>query len=78
MSGGDSWHRVLTVSEGMRPSNPVSFSFQGAEAVSMVLTQTCHLFPQSAPGAFPVLLQPACYFRHGPITFQLSMMTQDP
>lgn len=50
MSGGDSWHRgVLTVSEGMRPSNPVSFSFQGAEAVSMVLTQTCHLFPQSAP-----------------------------
>jgi hypothetical protein len=44
----------LTVSEGVRPSNTVSFSLQGAEAVSMVLAQTCRLFPRPAPEVCPL------------------------
>lgn len=56
------WHPVLTVLEGVWPPNTVSFSFQGAEAVSAVLAQTCCLFPHPAlPTPSPRGLS-SCFF----------------
>lgn len=70
---------VLTTSGVGMPSNAVSFSFQGAEAVSSVLAQACHFFLQPLTEACPVCSpRPARYFSPCIITFQRPLVTQDP